>query len=241
MAFNIQNTQSTLAFPFSVSLQRGLISNFSGIHKFGYNSAVGTSFETIASNINGLYIYPTVATTAVATSSNTASDNGGTVEIQGLDSNYDLVTETITIGGSASTALFMRVFRVIMKTATTGNANVGIITITVNAKNVAEISAGYGQSLIAIYTVPRNHRAYLMSFDVGCSKQKEIEGKIIARPLNGNVFQTKAYVTTFGVPYRQQYLVPEVFEEKSDIEVRAKADATTAISAGFELYIEKYI
>jgi hypothetical protein len=240
MPFNIQNTQSTLAFPFSLSLQRGLISNFSGIHKFGYNSAVGTSFETIWNNGGGFYTYPTTATTAVATSSDTASDNDGTVEIQGLDSNYDLVTETITIGGSASTALFIRVFRTILKTATTGNVNVGTITITVNAIGVSVINPAYGQTLMCVYTVPRNHRAYLMSFDVGCSKQKEIEAKIMARPINGNVFSTKSYVTTFGVPYRQEYLVPEVFNEKSDIEVRAKADATCAVSAGFELYIEKY-
>ena len=70
--------------PFGLALQKGEINGFSGIQKFGYNSSVGTSFETIWTNGTGLYQYPTSATTAVATSSNTADDNGGTVHIFGL-------------------------------------------------------------------------------------------------------------------------------------------------------------
>ena len=33
--------------PFGVPVQIGLVDNFSGIQKFGYNSSVGTSFETV--------------------------------------------------------------------------------------------------------------------------------------------------------------------------------------------------
>lgn len=237
MAINIQNQHPRLVFPFGVSVQRGLVDNFSGIQKFGYNPAVGTDFETIWS-AGGLYTYPTTATTAVATSSNTGDDNGGTVHIYGLDSNFDLADEVITIGGSASTTSFIRIFRSVLTNANTGVSNVGVITITVNSIPVSTIVEGYGQSLQCNYTIPRNHNAYLMSFDVGTSKQKEVEAKIMARPINGNTFQTKAYVTSFGTPFRKEYQVPEFLTEKTDIEVRAKADATTAISAGFELFIE---
>jgi hypothetical protein len=33
--------------PFGIPVQMGIVDNFSGIQKFGYNGSVGTSFETI--------------------------------------------------------------------------------------------------------------------------------------------------------------------------------------------------
>ena len=63
----------------------------------------------------------------------------------------------------------------------------------------------------------------------------------LCRPLNGNTFQTKSLITSFGTPFRKDYLVPEILSEKSDLEMRAKADATTSISAGFQLILEKVV
>ena len=225
--------------PFGLSVQKGLINNFTGIHKFGLNTAVGTSFETIWDG-NNTYTYPSSAGTATATSSDTSSDNTGTVEITGLDSNYDQTTETLTIGGSAGSTSFIRVFRAEMKTANTGTSNVGVITITVSSTTVAQIRAGYGQTLMCVYTVPRKHNAYLMQLDIGSSKDLENEIRFITKEnSNGNVFATKAFVTTRGGFVEKNYIVPVVIPEKSDIELIAKASATSAISGGFELIIEK--
>jgi hypothetical protein len=225
--------------PLGLAIQRGLVNNFSGVQKFGYNTAVGTVFETIWEN-GSLYSYPTTATTAVATSSDT-DDNDSLVHIYGLDSNYDLADEVITVGGSASTTSFIRVFRSVLTNANTGVVNVGKITTTVNSLPVSIVDVGYGQSLQAVYSIPRNYRGYLMSIDVGTSKQKEVEAKFMQRPLNGNTFQTKSLVTSFGTPIHKEYFVPEILSEKSDLEMRAKADATTSISAGFQLILEKVV
>ena len=225
--------------PLGLAIQRGLVNNFSGIQKFGYNDSVSTSFETIWEN-GSLYSYPTTATTAVATSSDT-DDNDSLVHIYGLDSNYDLADEVITVGGSASTTSFIRVFRSVLTNANTGVVNVGKITTTVNSLPVSIVDVGYGQSLQAVYSIPRNYRGYLMSIDVGTSKQKEVEAKFMQRPINGNTFQTKSLVTSFGTPIHKDYFVPEILSEKSDLEMRAKADATTSISAGFQLILEKVV
>src|SRR5210317_2170417 len=224
--------------PFGLGLQRGLISNFSGIHKFGLNTAVGSSFETIWDG-NNTYTYPSSSGTDTATSSDTSSDNTGTVEIQGLDSNYDLATETIAIGGSAGSTSFIRVFRAIMKTANTGNTNVGVITITVSSTTVAQIRAEYGQTLMALYTVPRNYKAYLMQLDIGSSKDLENEIRLVTKQIsNGNVWNTKTFVTTRGGFMEKNYIVPLKIEEKTDIELIAKASATSSISGGFELILQ---
>ena len=225
--------------PFGLGVQKGLVTNFSGVHKFGLNTAVGTSFETIWDG-NNTYTYPSSAGTATVTSSDTASDNTGTVEIQGLDSNYDLATETLTIGGSASTTSFIRVFRAIMKTANTGTSNVGTLTVTVSSTTVAQIRPTYGQTLMAIYTIPRKYNGYILQLDIGSSKDLENEIRLITKEIdNGNVFNTKSFITTRGGFMEKNYIVPVVLTEKTDIELIAKASATSAISGGFELILEK--
>lgn len=225
-------------FPLGLSVQKGLVQNFSGISKFGLNTAVGTSFETIWDG-NNTYTYLSSAGTATATSSDT-DDNTGTVEIQGLDSNYDLATETLTIGGSAGSTNFIRVFRAIMKTANTGNANVGTISITVSSTTVAQIRPTYGQTLMCVYTVPRKYNAYLLQLDVGSSKDLENEIRFITKDIsNGNVWSTKSFITTRGGFIEKNYAVPIVITEKTDIELIVKSSATSEVSGGFELILEK--
>ena len=225
-------------FPLGLSVQKGLVQNFLGISKFGLNTAVGTSFETIWDG-NNTYSYPSSAGTATATSSST-DDNTGTVEIQGLDSNYDLATETLTIGGSAGSTNFIRVFRAIMKTANTGNANVGTISITVSSTTVAQIRPTYGQTLMCVYTVPRKYNAYLLQLDVGSSKDLENEIRFITKDIsNGNVWSTKSFITTRGGFIEKNYAVPIVITEKTDIELVVKSSATSEVSGGFELILEK--
>ena len=225
--------------PFGVPVQMGLVDNFSGIQKFGYNSSVGSSFETVWDG-GGDYTFITSAGTATATSSNTSSDNGGTVKVFGLDSNYDLAEETLTIGGSASTTSFIRIFRAIMLSANTGDANVGTITITVSSTTIAQIQPTYGQTLMSVYTTPRNYRGYLLQLDVGSSKDLENEIRFISKEIdNGNVWNTKAFITTRGGFVEKNYAVPVKFTEKTDLELVAKASATSSVSAGFELILEK--
>ena len=224
---------------FGVSIQRGDINNFSGIQKFCYNGSVGGSFETIWDG-GGDYTFITSAGTATATSSNTASDNTGTVEIQGLDSNYDLATETLTIGGSAGSTSFIRVFRAKMVNANTGDANVGKITITVSSTTVAQIQPTYGQTLMSVYTVPRKYQAYLVQMDIGSSK--DLENEIIFRIKeidNGNAWNTRSFITTRGGFVEKNFAVPEIIQPKTDIEMRASSSATSSISSGFELILEK--
>ena len=225
--------------PIGLSIQRGNVGNFSGVHKFGLNTAVGSSdFETVWDG-NNTYTYPSSSGTATATSSD-SDDNTGTVKVFGLDSNYDLAEETLTIGGSAGTVSFIRVFRAVMITANTGTDNVGTITITVSSTTVAQIRAGYGQTLMCVYTIPRKYNAYLMQIDLGSSKDLENEIRFISKEIdNGNVWNTKAFITTRGGFVEKNYIVPVKFTEKTDLELVAKASATSSVSAGFELILEK--
>ena len=218
-----------------IDIARGLVRGVSHINKFGYNPSVGTSFETVHDQSN-TYTYLSSAGAATVTSSDSGSDNNGTVEIQGLDGNYNVVTATATIGGSATTQTFLRVFRVILTSANTGSSNVGVISVTISATTVAQILAGKGQTLMALYTIPANKKGYLMKFQGNLEKAKECEFEFLAKPENG-AFNIKGKFGSSGDPVTYDYPVPLEFDEKTDLEVRIKAGATTGAGAIFDLIL----
>ena len=221
----------------NLQISRGLIRGAYSVNKFGYNSAVpSNAYETIWDGSN-LYTYISSAGTATVTSSNTSSDNGGTVTVYGLDANYDLVQETLTIGSGAGTQSFYRVFRATLDTANTGTANVGTVTVTVDSTSAAIISPTRGQSLMAIYTIPRGKKGYLVQLDAGSQKDLEHEVQLVVKNGSGNVWQTKDFVSIRGGFNAKTYALPVEIDEKYDIEVRAKSSATSAVSAGFELIV----
>ena len=212
------------------------IDNCHAINKFGYNAQVGSDWETVWDG-NNAYTYIDTASTAQVTSSDT-DDNGGTVLVSGLDADFAEVSETLTIGGSAGVQLFYRIHRAQMVTATTGQENQGTVTVTCDSKSAAIISPQIGQTLMAIYTVPRGYRAYVVQLDVGCAKDQEHHIRLVSKT-NGGVWNTKALLTQRGGFADLDFKVPLAFSAESDIEVKVKASATSAVSAGFEIIFVK--
>ena len=216
-------------------IARGLIRGASHINKFGYSSTVGSSFQTVWDGSN-LYSYIDTAGTALVTSSNTTADNGSTVEIQGLDANYNVQTVTATIGGSATQETFIRVFRVKLLTANTGTSNVGTITVTVDSTAAAIISPTKGQTLMAVYTIPAGKKGYLLKLQGNLEKAKESEFQLMARPFGG-AFNIKGKFGSSGDVVNYDYPVPLEFDEKTDIEIQVRAGATTAAGALFDIVL----
>lgn len=220
-----------------VDISAGEVVDVHKIDKFGYNSAVSnTSYETIWDG-NNLYTYIETAGTATVTSSNTSADNGSTVEVQGLDANYDQVSETLTVGGSAGTVEFYRVHRASVITPNTGTANVGTITVTVDSKSAAIISPDQGQTLMCVYTIPRRYTGYLIQLDVGSAKDLEHTIRIVVRNGLSQSFNVKAFMSSRGGFAEKNFKIPIEIPEKNDIEVQARASAASKVSAGFELIL----
>ena len=215
----------------------GEIAGTSHINKFGYNVAVSSSYEPIWDG-SSAYTYNSYAQALRATSDDSA-DNTATVEVQGLDSDYNLAYETLTVGGSDGTTKFIRVFRAIMKTHPTAEENAGVITIA-NDSDVAQakILETNGQTLMALYTIPAGKTGYLTNFMGTVDKSNDAIFQIRARPItDGGVFNLKAQFGTFATPVTYEYEVPLVFTEKTDIQVRANAGATMGAGATFDLVL----
>jgi hypothetical protein len=123
-----------------------------------------------------------------------------------------------------------------MTTANTGDANVGTVTITADSKSAAIISPDIGQTLMAVYTVPTGKRAYLVQVDAGSSKDLEHEIRLVIKH-NGGVWNTKMYFTKRGGFDAVKFEIPIEIPAEADVELKAKASATSSVSGGFELVL----
>ena len=141
-----------------LNVSRGKVRGAYHIIKFGENLDVDGSMETIWDG-GGLYTYLTNAATVTVTSTDNddaASGTGArTVTVEGLDANYNQVSETLTVGGSAGSVEFFRVFRAFVATSGSSGTNEGTISITQDATTLAQIrtvgsptSTGLGQMMM---------------------------------------------------------------------------------------------
>ena len=123
-----------------IPVVKGQIDKLSGVHKFGYNSAVGTAYETIW-DAGGTYAFPSAAGTVTVTSASGATDSGVEVTLEGLDENYAEQSETVTLNASGTfttTTEYLRLHRAYVSgsTATTGD-----ITMQISSSTVAYIES----------------------------------------------------------------------------------------------------
>tara|TARA_B100000497_G_C7474512_1_gene291957 strand:- start:1 stop:606 length:606 start_codon:yes stop_codon:yes gene_type:complete len=142
----------------SINLPAG----FGQIHKFGAVPAMSQDTNgTIWDEDDTIYPWSTIDSNGVLTVSVVAPNNenntrnthsGDTVEIQGLDSNYELQTETVTISGSSATTTnnFKRVFRASYSCTDNFEPNSERILIKSGTTTVAKILEGIGQTLMSI-------------------------------------------------------------------------------------------
>jgi hypothetical protein len=137
-------------------------------------------------------------------------------------------------GGTATTLEFLRVYRAYVAN---GTSVTGTISIQQDGVDYAKITPEHQQTLMAVYTIPKGKVGYLVSGNVSVEKNQPVVAKVMTRR-PGGVLRTQGIVSTFGVPFQRVWQLPPVLTEKTDIEIRAKAGATTSISAGFEIVLE---
>lgn len=242
--------------PFELQVARGQVAYHESVYKFGNNAAVANVTETIWQQ-GGLYSYLSAASVLKVSSSSANDTSAGTgartVELFGLDGDYNEINEVVTLNGQTavnSTQSYLRINRMIVRSAGSGGSNAGIIyagTGTVTTGVPANIYAtingdGTNQTLMALWTVPAGYTGYLMQYDVsnGTTSNTPAVCKLtlVARPF-GEVFQSKDVKSlTTGMHIENTLIVPVKFAEKTDIEVRAvssSASVTFDISAAFEI------
>lgn len=234
---DLSSFQQTYAARFGLGISKGIYDKLSGVEVVGYNPVIGTTFETIWDG-SDVYTYPSAATTMNVYSIAGGADNGVEVTIQGLDANYDPISETVTLGddsagGTATTLEFLRVFSA---TVTNGSEPTDDIMIEQDGNTYAMITFPYNRSQSGIYTIPRGKRGYIVYASISLEKQKEVIAKLLTRAPSG-ILVTAGIIGTTG-SYQRHYEIPPVVDEKTDIEIRALAGATTAASIDLQIILE---
>jgi len=235
MGKQIKQLQATNNTNWEIAL--GEIDNATPVDKFGLNSSVGTSYETVWDG-GAIYAYPTSAVAMTVTSASGASDNGVEVTIIGLDGDYAEVEQTVTLGGlgvATTTQTFIRVYRAFVSN---GQDATGVLDIDNGGTVYAQIQPDFQQTMMAVYTIPAGYVGYLLTGNLSSQKDKDITAKLMMREFGG-VMRTKGLVLTPGTPFQRTWSIPLAIPEKTDIEIRAKAGATGPVAAGFEIVLVK--
>ena len=201
------------------------------IIKFGENLDVDGSMETIWDG-GGLYTYLTSAGVLTVTSTDgddaAAGTGARTVTVEGLDANYNQVSETLTVGGGAGSVEFFRVFRAFVATSGSSGTNEGTISIAQGATTLAQIRTvgtpsltGLGQTFMSIYTVPAGYTGYIFDWNVSTAKA-DGDVFLVKRGHNDNgTWRSQDVMHTNQNDVERTYKFPLKIEEKADIEVRA--------------------
>lgn len=229
-----------------MNIARGLLKGVSDTHKFGAVPAMSQNQTGTVWDINDT-VYPWSAfssASAVTLDRANAGDAGKTITIEGLDANYESVTDTCVLTnatGNTTTSgtTFIRVFRAYVSA---GADNLGNIDIKVSTTVVARITATKGQTLMAIYTIPAGYTGYLIQGTGTVQSGADATGNIFVRYFGQDAFRIghSFEVSGAGGQYMYEFSVPRVIPEKSDIDVRASVRSNNArFTAAFDIILKQ--
>lgn len=236
----VSQTQYGKNEDFDLQVARGQVQGHSTVNIYGYQPSVGTTSIPIWENATA-YTYPVSAVTMYL--SGTAGDTAK-ITIVGLDSSYNVISETVTLNGATPVATVKQYLRVNSMSVTVGSATnpAGAVYLKDVGGTItyAQINAGIGRTQAAIYTVPAGFTYYLSRVNIYTS-------------LNGNDYCTYQNKTIspagvvqvtqqapFAISYEAQRVMPRPFAEKTDIQLMAKIQTGTgAVAISQEGYLIK--
>ena len=217
--------------PFDLQVARGQVYGHSVLNIYGYQASVGTSFVPVWEG-NSSYTFPSSAIQMhIVSSVNTGDDKTATlILINGLDANYNQISENIKLNGTTTVTTVKSYFR-INSMAVTSGAPTGNITLkdTTDTTLYAEILAGNGRTLMGIYTVPAGYTFYLSRIDINTSLNANPAGYATYQNYQTtNGVSTVTIIAPFTNNYHTQRVMPRAVAEKTDIQLQAKVSTGTA-------------
>jgi hypothetical protein len=223
--------------PFDLQVARGQIYGHSVVNIYGFQSAVTTTQIPLWENATA-YTFPSAAGVMVLTSAS-ASDTAVKILISGLDANYNAISETVSLNGTANINTVNSYLRINSLITTAGNA-VGIVTAKNGGTTYAQINVGFGRSLMSIYTIPNGFDFYLKRVDGNSSFNGNNVNYIFYQNQSTNsagvnlVSQKAPFVTA----YSALRVMPRKFASKTDLQFLFVTSASTAaINIGVEGYL----
>lgn len=234
--------------PFELQVARGQIQGHSIVTVSGYNSDVDSAAYEMITPIGNLS-YPAAALQMTVSSSSANDTSAGTgartVLIAGLDANYNMISESVTLDGQTAvttTNSFLRINNMLVATTGTGLSNAGTIyigsgTVTSGVPTTVYnvIAIGFDTATSSQYTVPANYTGYLVIARISLAQDAGTT-LITARTrfigTNGIAITGPLIVTNNGIS-TIDFQYPIALAEKTRIQGEAIGGADNNEAAGF--------
>ena len=200
----------------------GNVSGSSVINIFGWQGSTSTSFIPMWENATA-YTYPGSTLTMTVTTSS-ASDNGASITIIGLDASYNVISDTVIANNAVPPTTSIGFFRIndVIFSKTSG-ANVGDITVANGGTTYAKILAGVGRNQASIYTVPAGKCFYLYRIDAFSNDSTAAKPGLFRNFVQYNTGQIYVVArTTFLSNMNIQRRIPFKYDEKTDIQFQLR-------------------
>ena len=247
-----------------LAIAKGDVVDTTFVHKFGaapdFDFADGSVTVWDGADDGNIaqmrYVYSETA--AIDSISSSSAADVQVMKIQGLDANFDLITQAATLNGQNRVELTTPLIRIFRMKNDNSVDNAGYIyayentaitggTPTDSTKVRCVIQPGNNQTLMAVYTIPNGYTGYMRDWyasTAGANKDSSYIIELRAREKD-KVFQLK-HVTSLqdgGTSYiKHDYTEPEDFGEMVDVEMRAQMTVNTTaatIAAGFDIVLVK--
>ena len=208
-------------------VSEGVISGSQVRNIFGWQSSTTTSFIPLWENATA-YTYPGSALTMTVTSAS-ATDDGGTVTIIGLDASYNVITDTVTANNAVAPTTSIGFYRIndVIFSKSTG-ANAGDITISNGGTTYAKILTGVGRNQASIFTVPAGKSFYLYRIDAFSNDSTAAKPGLFRNYVQYNTGQIYVVArTTFTNNMNIQRRIPFKYNEKTDIQFQLSTGSGT--------------
>lgn len=230
----------------------GVYPGITGVNKFGRNAAVVSGGTEEIWDGSGTYVFPATALMVkLSQTTDQAALRGETVEVQGLDADWNLVIQEVVLDATLTTTPvvlatpLIRVFRMRIFSAVAPDSTVRLHN-TAESQDYAIIGVGNNQTLMAIYTVPLGKTAYMKcvyaTFLPGGGAPTTLTVKLFSKDNANGYIKHVRHVFGLAIDgdsrYERMFHPHKVFPEKTDIFMEATTVAASAdVSAGFDLIL----
>lgn len=240
-------TQETPSVPFFLFVADNRTRNYQLLHIVGENLGVGVVDETLWDNSGTIYVFPSVASTMTVSSTDVDDTLAGTgcqrARIDGLDANYDQITEEVDLDGQNPVTTANIYFRqqgngLECIQAGASNSNEGTIYVGTGAvvggvpTNIFNLMAvGQGISKSAFFTVPRRFRGFIIDSSLSVETSKDVRLSLVVTDENGLVKKSDTILTS--TPFKFDQIGPAPIFEKRDVLFNVMSTQGAAIVHGY--------
>jgi len=240
----------------ALAIAMGAVPGVRGMNKFGTNETVTTAFSYLWEFGDGWTPIPVATTLEFASTSalDTAAGTGATgLTIEGLDGNYDEISETLPLDGQTpvlTTKLFLYVNRAYCSGAGVTQKNQGTIYVaddsTAWASGVPVTDAAvqgminplHGQTQQTIYTVPRGYTAFTHGGYMTSESNILTRLRVLFWNRFTNVHRTLFELTIKGPTFSHEAYPYVPVLEKNTVYMEVNVSAgTTTVSGGLNFIL----